>query len=139
MNKISTRAVFWLIAALWLLGLPSVAQSTSATLAGSSDSDKNEAVAGTTIVVVHVPTGVRRTAVSDGMGAFALADLLPGGPYTIHITQPGYKSQLLTNMFLKGGQTTQLPIKLVESATAQDERRGTGSSRKKQPVFVKGE
>ncbi|WBA41525.1 carboxypeptidase-like regulatory domain-containing protein [Hymenobacter canadensis] len=138
MNKIPTRAVLWLITVLCLLGLPAFAQSNSATLVGSSDTDKNEALAGTTIVVVHVPTGVRRTVVSDGIGAFTLADLLPGGPYTIYITQLGYKSQLLTNMFLKGGQTTQLPVRMTESATAQEERRSTGSSRKKQIGFIKG-
>ncbi|TGE17180.1 TonB-dependent receptor [Hymenobacter elongatus] len=76
------------------------AQATTAGITGAVSSDKNEALAGATVAAIHLPTGIRRSITSDGVGSFTITDLLVGGPYTLQVVQAGYRTLLVNNVFL---------------------------------------
>lgn len=113
-----------LAAATWLYALSVHAQAAGTVdLSGSIQSDRNEALAGTSIVVVHLPTGTRYTVSTDGLGNFAVPNLLAGGPYAIKATQPGFRSQLLTDVFLSASRPMQLELTLLAEQQGTDKRR----------------
>lgn len=61
-------------------------------------------VAGATIEAVHQPTGTKYTVTSRNDGRYNLPNVRIGGPYTIRITNVGYKDQVKENVFLSLGQ-----------------------------------
>lgn len=111
--KISFRATtLWLVlCALALLGQAHT-PTTSASLSGSVQSDQGNALIGASIMAVHLPTGVRRVVATDELGSFAIADMVAGGPYTVQVSQPGYRTQLLTNVFLVANKPVKLDVVL---------------------------
>ena len=92
-------------------------------LGGTVSSEQGPVPAGTSIVVLHLPTGIRRTALADAQGQFDLQGLIPGGPYIVQVTQPGYRSQVLTNVFIKAEQPASFAFKLVPATVAVGTRR----------------
>lgn len=83
-----------LLAALFVLlsvsvAAPASAQSTYATLVGAVSDPSGGFVPGATVTVVHVATGVSRTVVSDGAGAYVVANLDPGS-YRVTATLSGF-------------------------------------------------
>lgn len=94
-----------------------------ASMGGTIVTEQRNVPVTSTITVLHLPSGIRRTVVADGKGSFALEGLIPGGPYIVQIVQAGYRPQVLTNLFLKAGQTTQLELKLVPATVAVGTRR----------------
>jgi hypothetical protein len=63
--------------------LPMLAQSR---LNGIIKSEKDELVVGATVVAIHMRTGT-----TDAFGNFSIPDMLPGGPFTVQIVQPGFR------------------------------------------------
>ncbi|RZK45988.1 MAG: TonB-dependent receptor, partial [Hymenobacter sp.] len=92
-------------------------------LGGTVSSEQGPVPAGTSIVVLHLPTGIRRTALADGQGQFDLQGLIPGGPYIVQVTQAGYRSQVLTNVFIKADQPASFAFRLVPATVAVGTRR----------------
>ena len=121
MQTTLTRLFLCLIGLILLIVPAALAQSAS--VAGSVVSDKDETLVGTVITAVHLPTGIRRTAITDGAGGFSIPAMLHGGPYTLQIAQINYRPQLLTNIFLNAGQALQINVQLVTGAVAVGTRR----------------
>lgn len=90
-------------------------------LGGNVQSDKGEALTGASVTAIHLPTGVRRVVATDGLGTFSMADLVAGGPYTVQVTQPGFRPQLLTNVFLVADKPVKLDLTL-DTATGETRR-----------------
>lgn len=121
MKKNLTRFLLCLVGLL-LLAVP-VALAQTASIDGSVVSDKDETLVGAVVTAIHLPTGIRRTATTDGAGSFSIPAMLHGGPYTLQIAQINYRSQLLTNIFLNAGQVLQINVRLVTGAVAVGTRR----------------
>jgi len=89
------------------------AQETTSTLSGRVVSEKNEAVAGATIKLTHVPTGATVTFQSNAKGLFVAPNLKPGGPYTIKISSVGFKDQDYNDVNLTLGANPDVNIILA--------------------------
>ena len=104
--------------------LPGWAQSTlTATITGTMQTEQGALLPGATLTALHLPTGIRRVVTTDLQGQFDLNTLLSGGPYVLQITQPGFRAQVISDVYLKSGQPTNLALTLVPDVVAVGTRR----------------
>jgi outer membrane protein OmpA-like peptidoglycan-associated protein len=64
---------------------------------------------------------------TDAVGNFSLVGLLPGGPYVISVSQPGYKAQMVNDIFLASGT----PASFTFSLTQEEENLSGRLARKR--------
>ena len=114
-----------------------IAQITSASVSGKVKDAKGEGVPGATVFATYTPTGAKYGVVSSPDGRFTIANMNPGGPYSIVASFIGYKTIQQNDIFLSLGSSNQ-NIEIVlqeESQTLQEvkvlgtkggERIGTG-------------
>jgi len=98
----------------------SFAQLTTAAIKGQVTSI-NETLPGATVIIVHEPTGSKYGTTTNESGIYNLANLNPGGPYTLSVTFVGYKNFEQKNLHLTLGQTLQLNVQLNETNSELDE------------------
>ena len=116
----------WLFVALLgsLTATPAWAQpGTTATLVATIQNEADVPLLGASLVALHLPTGRRRVAISDEHGQCSADALLSGGPYVLQIIQPGFRSQVVTNVYLKAGGPVALDFKMVPDVVAVGTRR----------------
>ena len=127
--RIVRRFALILVFAFHLTTLPGWAQGTAmATITGTMQTAQGGLIAGATMTALHLPTGIRRVVATNLQGQFDLNTLLPGGPYALQITQPGFRSQVINDVFLKPGQPTSLTLTLVPDVVAVGTRRADRSA-----------
>ena len=109
------------------------AQVTSSSVNGFVKNEKGETLAGSTIQLTHVPTGTIYKTISDKSGRFNVVNMIPGGPYTLEISNVGYASFKETDINLALGENTRIDATMKTSATVLTDIvvTGTGSSKKK--------
>ena len=88
------------------------AQVTTTSLMGSVQSDERKPLPGAAITVIHVPSGVRHAAASDGSGQFVIPNLQVGGPYVMQIGEGGYRPQTMESIFLEKGKSAPFTVTL---------------------------
>ena len=105
---------FTVAAALVALVVPTAqAQVTTGTLSGTvTTAADGSRLPGVTIEAVHVPTGTRYTAVTSGEGRFVLANVRVGGPYRVTATLEGFHPAEMTDVQVRLGAATEVPITL---------------------------
>ena len=99
------------------------AQTSAMKLMGSVQSDTKEPLTGAAITIIHLPSGARHAAASDGTGHFAVDNLLAGGPYLMRIGEGGYRSQTVENIFLENGKTATFTVVLSKLGTGNGKTR----------------
>ena len=100
------------------------AQSSSlSTITGAVQTEQGGALVGAAVMALHQPTGIRRTSASNLQGAFELNTLLSGGPYALQVIQPGFRTQVINDIFLQPGQNIKLTLSLVPDLVAVGTRR----------------
>ncbi len=112
----------------------SFAQETTATVNGTVSDEKNNSVAGATIVLKHEPTGTVYYTQTNSRGIFVAPNLKVGGPYTISVTYVGYNADTMHDLNLALGNNPDLNIGLQPLSNTLSEvivsasgRRNTGS------------
>lgn len=91
------------------------AQETTSTIRGSVTS-AGAPVANAQVTVTHVPTGTVSTVSTNQEGAFAVAGLRLGGPFTVSVATPGFQNFQATDIFLTAGEAFRLPVDLAAEA-----------------------
>jgi hypothetical protein len=94
------------------LATPAAAQETSSAIRGSVAAG-DQAVAGATVTVVHVPSGTTSTTTTGADGSFSTNNLRVGGPFTVTVEATGFEPARVTEIFLSAGQPQRLPIELA--------------------------
>ena len=118
MVKCNGGKVRWataVVAALFVLGIATtaIAQETVGNIAGAIVmKDDGSVLPGATIEVVHVPTGTRYRAVSQGNGRFNLLNIRVGGPYTASVALAGFKPVKQEDITIALGETRELNFEL---------------------------
>ncbi|WP_375419075.1 TonB-dependent receptor domain-containing protein [uncultured Hymenobacter sp.] len=107
---------------------PTPVSTTAAAITGTTQTEQGAPLAGTSVVVLHLPTGIRRVTTADATGHFGIDLLLAGGPYVLQITQPTFRSQVVSNVFLKVGQPVNLSFTMVPDVVAVGTRRADRSA-----------
>src|SRR5690554_3060107 len=104
------------------LGLSGVAMAeTSSSMRGQVVGPAGQVVADTRIIIEHIPSGTRTTAVTNSSGIFVAGGLRVGGPYRVIIESDSYEGQTLEDIFLQLGDAYRLNAQL-EARQEQYER-----------------
>ena len=106
------------LAAGWGVLPPAVAGQgvTTAGVSGFVLDEAGRPVAGARVEFRHAETGATHTTASDEAGRFSLANLRPGGPWTLEVTRIGLSPVTRENLSLSAGQRLRLEIQLSETA-----------------------
>ena len=87
--------------------------ATSGTVSGTVQNKAGEPVAGASVVAMHMTSGIRRRTVTDKQGAFALPQLVLGGPYALQVMQPGYRPRVTANLFINDNKPVNIDCTLL--------------------------
>ncbi len=98
-----------------------MAQMTTSSLSGNITDTKGEALAGATVVAVHVPSGTQYATLCDASGNFRIQNMRVGGPYKVDVSFVGYSSSTYTDINLKLGETYVQNGQLTETTTSLQE------------------
>lgn len=93
-----------------------VGQITSSALSGVIFSDKNEVLAGASVVAVHQPSGTVFRAICSEKGFFQIENMIVGGPYSVEAGLLGFQKESQNGLFLSLGKTAQVRFELRENA-----------------------
>ena len=97
-----------------------LAQETTSDIIGQVLNGK-EPVAGATVTILHVPTNTKVVTTTRKDGRYNIAGLRVGGPYTVTITNVGFKDTKQENVFLTLGEDFTADFALVpESKELQE-------------------
>jgi len=95
--------------------------ATTSSLGGSVTDSKGEALAGASIVAIHVPSGTQYVTIADNGGNYRIQNMRVGGPYTVNVSFIGYSTISYTEITLKLGETYVQNGQLAETTTALNE------------------
>lgn len=104
----------WLLAASAALG-----QVVTATVQGVVQDPSGSAIAGAKVTALNTSTGVVTATITNGQGRFVLPPLTPGGPYTVTVAAPGFKTEDRPGIRLALGQTADITIALAVGRVSQ--------------------
>ena len=62
------------------------AQVTTSSVNGNVKNGVGEVIAGSSVILTHLPTGTKYQTSANKTGKFDLVNLIPGGPYSIEIS-----------------------------------------------------
>jgi len=79
------------------------AQVTTSEIVGRVTNGQGQDVAGASVEATHVPSGTVWNTVTNEQGRFGLPGMRVGGPYTVKVTQAGFKEQTRENLQLSLG------------------------------------
>ena len=96
-------------------------QVTTAGLKGLIVDEKKEALAGATVVAVHLPSGTQYGVLTNKDGRFTIANMRVGGPYQVTISFVGYKQEVYNDIDLSLGNVTDMVINLSPTVTSLSE------------------
>lgn len=97
-----------------------LAQETTSSIRGTITAPGASAT-GATVTVVHVPSGTTSSATAGQSGAFNLAGLRPGGPYTLTVTADGMAPFKRTDLYLAVGTPYNVPLVLEPIGSTVEE------------------
>lgn len=116
-----------------LIGLAVCAQVTTSSISGFIKKNTGEVLAGSSVKLTHVPTGTVYQTSTGKDGRYSLVNLIPGGPYSIEITNVGFANYNETNINLPLGENTNIDASLNTTNTVLTDVvvTSTSSARKK--------
>ena len=91
---------------------------TGSMLTGQVSSAQGEVQPKAVVSVISLATSLRRSDVANESGNFVIDGMVPGGPYVVQVQQPGFRTQNITNVFLKAGEATVLTVALNPETVA---------------------
>lgn len=112
-----TRLLIVMVAVL-LISLTCVAQLDTGTIGGIIQDRTGAVLPGATIKITNVKTGRVWTVTSGSMGEYSVP-ALPVGPYRIEVTKEGFKTGVVSNIFLNTTETARADVKLEVGAASE--------------------
>ncbi len=109
------------------------AQVTTSSASGFVRKNTGEILVGSTVKLTHTPTGTVYQTSTGKDGRFSLVNLIPGGPYTIEVSNVGFGNYSQSGINLPLGENTNLDASLATTATVLTDVvvTSSGSARKK--------
>ena len=122
-----------LIAFVTIFSITAIAQVTSSAVTGVVKNSAGELLTGSTVKITHTPTGTVYQSSTDKNGRYTLVNLIPGGPYTVEISNVGFANFTQSNLNLPLGETTPVDAALSGTASVLTEVvvSSSGAARKK--------
>src|SRR5260370_7574906 len=100
--KLRLLVVFVLLSTAMLVG-----QTFRGTILGTVTDPSGAVVAGATVKVRNLATGLERTTATSADGSYAVPEL-PIGTYSVTVTQPGFQTAITNNV--QGNLATNPPL-----------------------------
>ncbi|MGH9947986.1 MAG: carboxypeptidase regulatory-like domain-containing protein [Pyrinomonadaceae bacterium] len=100
------------LAFILTFAMAGIAQVTTSEMVGRITDNQAQPVAGVSVEAVHVPSGTTYSAVTNDAGRYTLPGMRVGGPYTVKVTQAGFKEQTQENITLSLGTAATLNFTL---------------------------
>jgi len=102
-----------------MLALPffMIAQVTTSSISGTVKKSEGDKLSGSSILLIHVPTGTSYKSMTGKEGGYNLVNLIPGGPYSLTVTNVGFTSFKEDNIILPLGENTTLDVSLTNVNT----------------------
>lgn len=94
---------------------------TSSSVSGKITIENGESLPGTSVQLVHTPSGTKYGASTDFSGFFRISNMRTGGPYSFTVSYIGFKTVEKNNIFLQLGDTKTFNIVLVEDSNVLEE------------------
>ena len=95
------KRILFLFALAFMASPLVFAQITTSSISGAVKGPGDDPLVGANVVATHQPTGTKYATSTRGGGQFIIANMRPGGPYSIEITFIGYRVEKLDNIFLQ--------------------------------------
>jgi hypothetical protein len=96
-------------------------QITTSGLKGLVVDEKNEPLAGATVVAVHLPSGTQYGVLTNADGRFIISNMRVGGPYQLTVSFVGYKQQAYNDIDLTLGNVADMNVTLSSTVTSLNE------------------
>lgn len=96
------------------------AQVTTSAMNGTVK-DAKGALPGASVKAIHVPTGTVYSVSTNNDGRFNIANMRPGGPYTIEVNYVGFQKESATDIYLKLGDPYTLNVVLSDDSKNLEE------------------
>jgi len=112
------KQLYFIILSALVIGFTQTtqAQITTAVVSGKITDGRGISLPGVTISLVNTSTGTRYANQTNTDGRYIIANVNPGGPYTITVSFIGYKKQEINSITLNLGNAT-YNFKLVDETT----------------------
>jgi len=89
---------------------------TSAAISGKVTDASGQILPGANIVALHEPSGSKFGNVSRDDGKYNIANLRPGGPYSVKVSLLGYQDRERKNVYVQLGDNLELNFSISEQA-----------------------
>lgn len=109
-------SVVSLSAAAATIATPAAAQQITSGIEGQVTDETGAEIAGATVTITDTRTGQTRTLKAGADGSFRSSSLLPGGPYTVTATAPGFEGQTVENQYINISGNTEFTFELAATA-----------------------
>jgi len=96
------------------------AQETTSEIQGTV-TDGKTGVSGAIITAIHLPTGTKYVTTSRKDGRYNLPNMKIGGPYTVSVSNMGYREEKQENVFLTVGQEFKADFSIAAESKKLDE------------------
>ncbi len=113
-TKFSPKKIGVFIISVFLYAI-SMAQVTTATIAGVVKNVLGKPVSGATVLVQYPDAGIKQSLVTLSDGRFTVPNLRVGGPYSVTVTSMGFHPSTQDNIILELGLNNSLSFSLTES------------------------
>lgn len=115
------RKMMFMVALLLMSGAAFSQGVTTASMNGKVIDASGEPLIGSTVVVVHTPSGTTYGSITNIEGFFRLANMRVGGPYKVTVSFVGYDTQVIEGVYLTLGEKRNLNFTLTENVTTLTE------------------
>ena len=96
-------------------GIVAFAQVTTSSLGGKITDEKGETIIGAAVIATHVPSGTTYGAVTNLEGRYYINGMRAGGPYSIEISNLGYRTVIFNDVTLQLGEAFTLDTWMAEA------------------------
>lgn len=123
------KKLYFIFLSVLIIGIVNVAkaQITTSLISGKVTDQKGITLPGVTVTVLNTGTGTRYGAQTNSDGRFTIANVNPGGPYTISASFVGFKKDERTNITLSL-ETTTFNFALADETTTLKEVKVKGTA-----------
>ncbi len=112
--------IFFLI--ILMLSIASFGQGvTTGSLTGRVLDETDKPMVGASVVATHLPSGTSYGAITRELGRFTILGMRVGGPYRVVVSFLGYEKYQIDDIYIRLGNTSELNMKLKETAVKKQE------------------
>lgn len=104
-----------------LVTVVSFSQVTTSSIIGKITDENGVAIAGATVVAIHLPSGSQYYSVADNTGFYRIQNMKPGGPYSVEVSFLGYGTHTRSGVTLALAENYVYSVQLQEEAISLDE------------------